>query len=112
MRHPAKPATPLLASSRSPNPVRPGGPPKRFRLRFEKTGPAALLGHLDLGRELPRAIRRAGVRLRYSEGFHPKPDLSFGPALSLGVASLDEYVDAKLIDAPGTEELVARLANV
>jgi radical SAM family uncharacterized protein/radical SAM-linked protein len=90
-------------------PVRPGGAPQRFRLRFEKTGPAALLGHLDLARELPRAIRRAGVRLRYSEGFHPKPDLSFGPALSLGVASLDEYVDAKLIDAPAVDELVARL---
>jgi radical SAM-linked protein len=89
--------------------VRPGGAPQRFRLRFEKTGPAALLGHLDLARELPRAIRRAGVRLRYSEGFHPKPDLSFGPALSLGVASLDEYVDAKLIDAPAVDELVARL---
>ena len=93
-------------------PVRPGGAPRRFRLRFEKTGPAALLGHLDLGRELPRAIRRAGVRLRYSEGFHPKPDLSFGPALSLGVASLDEYVDVKLIDAPSPEELVARLQGV
>jgi radical SAM-linked protein len=80
-------------------------------LRFQKVGPAALLGHLDLGRELPRAIRRAGVRLRYSEGYHPKPDLSFGPALSLGVASLDEYVDVKLIDAPGEEELIARLAE-
>jgi radical SAM family uncharacterized protein/radical SAM-linked protein len=92
-------------------PLRPGGKPERFRLRFTKVGPAALLGHLDLARELPRAIRRAGVRLRYSEGFHPKPDLSFGPALSLGVASLEEYVDAKLIDAPPIEELLARLAG-
>jgi radical SAM family uncharacterized protein/radical SAM-linked protein len=91
-------------------PARPGGAPQRLRLRFEKVGPAALLGHLDLGRELPRAIRRAGMRLRYSEGFHPKPDLSFGPALSLGVASLDEYVDVRLIDPPSSEELVERLA--
>jgi radical SAM family uncharacterized protein/radical SAM-linked protein len=92
-------------------PARPGGAPQRLRLRFEKVGPAALLGHLDLARELPRALRRAGMRLRYSEGFHPKPDLSFGPALSLGVASLDEYVDVKLIDPPSPEELVARLAE-
>jgi radical SAM-linked protein len=49
------------------------------------------------------------VRLRYSQGFHPKPDLSFGPALSLGVASLDEYVDVKLIDAPPPAELLERL---
>ncbi|HVJ16346.1 MAG TPA: TIGR03960 family B12-binding radical SAM protein [Polyangiaceae bacterium] len=90
-------------------PVRSGGPPVKMRLRFEKTGPAALLGHLDLIRELPRVIKRAGGRVAYSEGFHPKPDLSFGPALSLGVASLDEYVDVKLIDPPSAEELLGRL---
>jgi radical SAM family uncharacterized protein/radical SAM-linked protein len=104
-------ARPRRARPEAARPARPGGVPRRFRLRFQKVGPAALLGHLDLGRELPRAIRRAGVRLRYSEGYHPKPDLSFGPALSLGVASLDEYVDVKLIDAPGEEELIARLAS-
>jgi radical SAM family uncharacterized protein/radical SAM-linked protein len=93
-------------------PVRPGGAPVGFRLRFQKTGPAALLGHLDLARELPRALRRSGLRIRYSEGFHPKPDLSFGPALSLGVASLDEYVDARLIDAPPIAELLERLRGV
>jgi radical SAM family uncharacterized protein/radical SAM-linked protein len=85
------------------------GTPVRFRLRFAKTGAVALLGHLDLIRELPRVIRRAGIKTAYTEGFHPKPDMSFGPALSLGVASLDEYADVKLIDAPEVEELVARL---
>jgi radical SAM family uncharacterized protein/radical SAM-linked protein len=118
----AEVAPPAASATRPPRPkkprpedlrpLRPGGTPRPFRLRFEKVGPAALLGHLDLGRELPRAIRRAGVRLRYSQGFHPKPDLSFGPALSLGVASLDEYVDVKLIDAPSGDELVAQLAQV
>jgi radical SAM family uncharacterized protein/radical SAM-linked protein len=93
-------------------PVRPGGAPKGYRLGFEKTGAAALLGHLDLARELPRAIRRAGLAIRYSEGYHPKPDLSFGPALSLGVMSLDEYVDVKLIDAPSCAEIVERLRRV
>jgi len=90
-------------------PPRPGSAPVRYRLRFAKTGAVALLGHLDLIRELPRVIRRAGVRTAYTEGFHPKPDMSFGPALSLGVASLDEYADIKLIDAPPPEELLRRL---
>jgi radical SAM-linked protein len=85
------------------------GTPVRYRLRFAKTGAVALLGHLDLIRELPRVIRRAGIKTAYTEGFHPKPDMSFGPALSLGVASLDEYADVKLIDAPPVDELVARL---
>src|SRR5690606_18676083 len=79
-------------------PARAGGPAARWRLRYRKTGPAALLGHLDFIRELPRVIRRAGVRTAYTEGFHPKPDMSFGPALAVGLASLDEYLDIKLID--------------
>lgn len=90
-------------------PARAGGPAARWRLRYRKTGPAALLGHLDFIRELPRVIRRAGVRTAYTEGFHPKPDMSFGPALAVGLASLDEYLDIKLIDAPDPEELLERL---
>ncbi|HEY2409818.1 MAG TPA: TIGR03960 family B12-binding radical SAM protein [Polyangiaceae bacterium] len=101
-----KPAKKARISPEFFRPVRPGSPPVRFRVRFEKTGPAALLGHLDLIRELPRVIRRAGARTAYSQGFHPKPDMSFGPALSLGVASLDEYLDVGLIDAPAPEELL------
>jgi radical SAM family uncharacterized protein/radical SAM-linked protein len=85
------------------------GTPARYRLRFAKTGSVALLGHLDLIREIPRVIRRAGIKTSYTEGFHPKPDMSFGPALSLGVASLDEYADVKLIDAPPPAELLERL---
>jgi radical SAM-linked protein len=87
-----------------------GGTAVRYRLRYAKTGAVALLGHLDLIREVPRVIRRAGIKTAYTEGFHPKPDMSFGPALSLGVASLDEYMDVKLIDAPPAEELAERLA--
>jgi radical SAM family uncharacterized protein/radical SAM-linked protein len=90
-------------------PVRGGGEPQRFRLNFSKTGPAALLGHLDLIRELPRIVRRAGGKTAYSKGFHPKPEMSFASALSLGVASLDEYMDVSLIDAPPPAELLSRL---
>jgi radical SAM-linked protein len=111
---PAPPPSPVPTARRARRPedyrpVRAGAPPERFRLRFAKRGPAALLGHLDLGRELPRVLRRAGLRAAYSEGFHPKPDLSFGPALALGIASLDEYFDVKLIDGGAATELVTSL---
>jgi radical SAM family uncharacterized protein/radical SAM-linked protein len=72
------------------------GAPRRYRFAFRKTGPAAFLSHLDLIRALPRAFRRNGLPLYYSTGFHPKPEMTFGPALSLGVASLCEMVDVKL----------------
>ncbi|AUX46259.1 B12-binding protein [Sorangium cellulosum] len=89
-------------------------PPKgrggiRYRFQFEKTGPMALLGHLDVVRELPRVLRRVGAPMTFTAGFHPKPDMTFSPALSLGVISLDEYVDLRLerdIDPAGLDALV------
>lgn len=72
------------------------GEPRRVRLRYRKLGRAAYRGHLDLVRLLPRIFRRAGMPLYYSRGFHPKPEMVFSPALSLGIVSLGEYIDVKL----------------
>ncbi|HEV3193849.1 MAG TPA: TIGR03960 family B12-binding radical SAM protein [Polyangiaceae bacterium] len=72
------------------------GEPRRYRFTYEKLGAAAFLSHLDLIRALPRAMRRLQLPLSYSQGFHPKPDMTFGPALSLGVASLCEAVDVRI----------------
>jgi radical SAM-linked protein len=90
------------------------GPPggRRYRFMYEKTGPMALLGHLDIVRELPRVMRRAEAPMVYTQGFHPKPDMTFGPALSLGVPSLSEYVDLRLdavMDDATLAALVARM---
>jgi radical SAM family uncharacterized protein/radical SAM-linked protein len=83
--------------------------PFRYRLRFEKTGRALLLGHLDLVRELPRIMRRAGVHFWISKGFHPKPVMAFGPALALGVPSFDEYIDIKTETKEDASTLADRL---
>jgi len=100
-----------LGARRRYRPPQPGGPAQRWRLRYAKRGAAALLGHLDLIRELGRILRRASLSIRYTQGFHPKPEMSFGPALGLGAASLGEYVDVKLIDPPTADVLLARLAS-
>jgi radical SAM family uncharacterized protein/radical SAM-linked protein len=94
---------------RAPAPRPSGAAPSRYRFRFEKIGPVALLGHLDLVRALPRVMRRIGAPLAYSQGFHPRPDLSFSPALSLGVSSLTEYVDVKLLAPLDPEAALADL---
>lgn len=72
------------------------GEPLRVRIAFEKVGKMAYVGHLDLVRLFPRWFRRAELPLWYSEGFHPKPQMTFGPALALGIASLAEHVDVKV----------------
>ncbi|MFI5302584.1 MAG: TIGR03936 family radical SAM-associated protein, partial [Polyangiales bacterium] len=82
---------------------------RKLRLRFRKTGPAAFLSHLDLLRVIPRLFRRLELPLFYSQGFHPKPEMVFGPALSLGVASLCEHVDLKLVCDVELDGLAERL---
>lgn len=84
----------------------------RYRLRYTKLGRVTFLGHLDLIRHLPRVFRRAGLGVHYSIGFHPKAELSFGPALGLGVPSLGEILDVKLDDAPDPADLLRALNGV
>lgn len=88
------------------------GTPHRYRLRYTKLGRVAYLGHLDLVRHLPRIFRRAGLPLYTSSGFNPKPELSFGPALGLGIPSLGELVDVALLESPEPAELLRRLRRV
>ncbi|MEI7894204.1 MAG: TIGR03960 family B12-binding radical SAM protein [Myxococcales bacterium] len=92
------PALPEVRESatRRPRPMAPQGEPHRTRLVYTKMGPSAFLSHLDVIRTLPRAFRRMGVPLVYSKGFHPKPVMTFGPALSVGVYSVAEVVDITL----------------
>ena len=88
-------------------------PVRRFRLRYTKLGRSAFLGHLDTARVLARMVRRAGVEIAYTRGFHPKPSFAFAPALSLGVASLGELVDLAIESGVSTAtELGVRLSEV
>jgi radical SAM family uncharacterized protein/radical SAM-linked protein len=83
------------------------GAARRYRLVYAKTGPSAFLGHLDTIRALPRVFRRMEVPMYYTGGFHPKPDMSFGPALQLGVQSTCEVLDIKLTIDMDPNEIVA-----
>ena len=75
---------------------------RRLRARFSKTGKVRFTSHRDVARIWERALRRAGLPVTYTEGFSPRPKLSFGLALSTGYESLGEYLDINLRDdAPG-----------
>jgi radical SAM family uncharacterized protein/radical SAM-linked protein len=84
------------------------GKPVRYRLKFEKTGPMSLRGHLDFIRVLARVLRRGGLPLYYTEGFSPRPLLSFGPALGLGIQSVAEYADIALTSDFDAEDVARR----
>ncbi len=84
---------------------------KKFRLRLSKTGPARLLGHLEWKEALIRAFRRAGLPLVFSQGFHPLPKISFGPALPVGLSSMGEWVDVQCQGSMGIKEVERRLVG-
>ena len=87
-----------------------------YRLRYTKLGRTQFLGHLDVGRLLARSFRRAKLTLAMSRGYSPKPRITYGPALSLGVPSFGELLDVDLEhgDAPAltADEVADRLGSV
>lgn len=111
-------ATAAVTAAAVPKKKGPAAPPRivqgdarRTRFVYAKIGPMAYLSHLDLIRALPRSFRRIDVPLYYTSGFHPKPDMTFSPALSLGVASLAEILDVKLTVDVDPAELAAALTR-
>ncbi|NLH50298.1 MAG: TIGR03960 family B12-binding radical SAM protein [Myxococcales bacterium] len=88
-------------------------PPPLFRywICFAKAGTAKWLGHLDLVRLFGRAMRRAGLPVAYSLGYHPMPRLSFGPPLAIGIAGDEEWLEAWLTETTGPAEIQSRLQS-
>jgi len=78
---------------------------KTFRIKFEKTGVAKYISHLDLNRLFSRSLVRAKIEVAHSEGFNPHPKIVFASAISLGVESYCEFVDIKIIGIETAEDI-------
>lgn len=81
----------------------------KLRLKFAKTGRAVYISHLDLIRTMQRAFSRAGLPLRYSEGFNPHAKISILLPLTVGTRSECEYMDFALVGEHDLTTLPARL---
>ncbi len=82
---------------------------REVRLRFSKTGQAKYISHLDTNRVFSRAFARAKINLWYTQGFNPRPYMSFSLPLSLGVESFCENVDIRILDDLSDEEIKNRV---
>jgi radical SAM family uncharacterized protein/radical SAM-linked protein len=78
---------------------------ERARLRFERKGIVRLISHLEQVEIFRRALRRAKLPMTYTEGFHPQPRVSFGPAISVGYESMSEYIDVELSSSMTIDEI-------
>ena len=83
----------------------------RVRIRFCKRKDLRWIGHRDLVRSMERLFRRAGLQLGMSEGFHPKPRMSYPSALALGIEGIDEVMELELAQEYSAEEVRQRLAD-
>jgi len=68
----------------------------RVRLTLSKQGRARMVGHLEYLKMFQRAVRRAQIPVRFSQGFHPTPKISYLEALPMGVSSEAELIDLEL----------------
>ena len=82
---------------------------REIRILFSKTGQAKYISHLDTNRVFSRAFARSKINLWFTEGFNPHPYMSFSLPLSLGVESLCENVDIRILDDITNEEVMQRL---
>ncbi|MGA2192303.1 MAG: TIGR03960 family B12-binding radical SAM protein [Nitrospirota bacterium] len=81
----------------------------RVRIKYSKLMPLALLSHAELMTVFLRAVSRAGLPVVFSEGFNPRPRISFGPALAVGIESEAEILDIELSYAIDLGEAVKKL---
>ena len=84
----------------------------KLRIRYTQTGRAQWISHLDMMRMLQRAMNRAGVPIRYSEGFNPHALVSILMPLSVGTESLCQMVDIRVKEDVDLETLPHRLTAV
>lgn len=82
---------------------------RRIRLTYSKLEEARFLGHLELSSMFYRAVRRAGIPVRYSEGFHPMPKITFSPPIPLGMESREEFADIEIEGYMASEDIKDRL---
>ena len=81
----------------------------KYRLKFSKSGNGKYISHLDLLRCFIRAIARAKLPIKYSEGFNPHPSITFLLPLPIGVTSVCELVDMEFVEILSREVLKDKL---
>lgn len=81
----------------------------QFLVRFTKKGRAKYLSHRELLNLTEQAIRRADIPVVFSEGFNPRPRISFLTALPLGISSDDEIMHFQLSEWINQGEIIQKL---
>jgi radical SAM family uncharacterized protein/radical SAM-linked protein len=101
------PVIPKFAGEFVPNTTK----AQRLRVWFGKQGNMALISHLDLIRLFDRIVRRSGLPIAFTGGFHPMPRISLATALALGATSSGEIADFELTVPVEVDTFFRKLAH-
>jgi radical SAM-linked protein len=82
---------------------------KNLKVSFSKKGQAKYFGHLELVRIFLRAISRAEIPIKFTQGFHPKPKISFEDPLPVGLEGLNEKFYVSLRGDVEAQRIVGQL---
>lgn len=93
-------------------------------IKFRVRGDLRFLSHAETMKLFQRAFTRAGIKMRYSEGFNPRPRISLPLPRSVGIESEDDLLCVQLpaegkveseLSGPGvcfdTEQLKAKVSG-
>jgi radical SAM-linked protein len=98
-----------MARQRTPEGPPPAPAVQKLRVRYAKRGRLRFSSTRDFQRALERALRRAGVPMAYSAGFHPHPKISYANAAPTGTASEAEYFEISVTERVDPDSVRAAL---
>lgn len=69
-----------------------------YRVEYSKGFNVRFLSHRNIINIFQRAFRMANIPVKYSRGFHPHPNFSFGPPLTVGIMGDAEFFDVVTLE--------------
>jgi len=81
----------------------------RIQVKFIKQGSLRFISHHNLMKLFERAIRRASISVKMSEGYNPRPKIAYPLALPVGIKGIDEKLEMELCEQMDVSELETRL---
>ncbi len=81
----------------------------KVRFKYSRHGAVKFIGHLDMMRYFQKAMRRAHIAIKYSEGYSPHQIMSFATPIGVGMTSDGEYFDIEAEAMDSSAETLARL---
>lgn len=77
----------------------------KLLIKYKKEDIASLLGMHDIKRVIIQGLKIIGLKLTYTQGYHPLPKMTFSEPTGFGVSSDCEYIELSIRESIDIEKL-------